>query len=67
MFAGGGVVSDDTLYDQQVAERKRRGLPFECPPIFREGISRYQMTCNSCPERIKKLCIKAREEKGAGL
>ena len=46
-----------TVYDFQIEERRKRGLPFECPPIFSEGISRYQMTCGDCPPHVKDLCL----------
>ncbi len=39
----------ETVYDKQIRERREKGLPFECPAIFRQGLSMYQMTCDDCP------------------
>jgi len=56
-----------TLYDKQVEDILRNEGKFRCPPIFQEGLNRYQMTCDDCPDHIEKLCQEAleivREEK----
>ena len=46
----------ETLYDLQTVERAEQRLDFKCPPILREGIARYQMTCENCPKHIKSFC-----------
>jgi len=48
------------LADKEIQERQQAGLPFRCPSIFREGIARYQMTCDDCPDHILDLCKKNR-------
>jgi len=50
------IFSEKTIYDEEIEAREEAGLPFQCPPIFREGLSRYQMTCNDCPPHVRQKC-----------